>query len=132
MFAFALWDINEKILHLARDRIGEKPIYYGWQNNCFIFASELKAIKKFPNFDKELSKQAIDMQLKLSYVPAPYSIYKNIFKLMPATFITIKTNSKLKSDIKEKYYWSPKKQINKGESKPIKSLEKQEEQLKIS
>ena len=68
MFAFALWDINEKILHLARDRIGEKPIYYGWQNNCFIFASELKAIKKFPNFDKELSKQAIDMQLKLSYV----------------------------------------------------------------
>ena len=125
MFAFALWDINEKILHLARDRIGEKPIYYGWQNNCFIFASELKAIKKFPNFDKELSKQAIDMQLKLSYVPAPYSIYKNIFKLMPATFITIKTNSKLKSDIKEKYYWSPKKQINKKvNQKPIKSLEK--------
>ena len=68
----------------ARDRIGEKPLYYGWQtkdgNKVFSFGSELKALKVHPIFNNEINKDAITLQLRHSCIPAPYSIYKNIYK----------------------------------------------------
>lgn len=127
MFAFALWDAHDKVLHLARDRVGEKPIYYGWQDNYFIFASELKALKKFPKFKKSISKKAVDFQVNLSYVPAPYSIYEDIYKLMPGSFLSIKikSNFKCKNAVKISNYWSPQNIIKKKliNENPIKKLE---------
>ena len=115
MFAFALWDMKEKILHLVRDRIGEKPLYYGWQNNVFIFSSELKALKKFPNFKADICKSALQLQLNYSYIPAPYSIFKNIYKLMPGNFISLKINSNFTDkNIKNTCYWYPKDKILKN------------------
>jgi asparagine synthase (glutamine-hydrolysing) len=89
MFAFALWDRQEQTLHLGRDRIGEKPLYYGTIDNTFIFASELKALKTYPNWQGEIDRNALGLFFKYNYVPTPHTIYQNIFKLLPGTILTI-------------------------------------------
>ena len=89
MFALALWDKHEKSLTLARDRIGEKPLYYGWQNGVFLFGSELKALKAHPAFSGEMDWHAASTFLRLNYIPAPSSIYQGIFKLVPGTFLQL-------------------------------------------
>ncbi|MTJ50792.1 asparagine synthase (glutamine-hydrolyzing) [Dolichospermum sp. UHCC 0259] len=88
MFAFAVWDRQERVLHLGRDRIGEKPLYYGWCGHTFIFASELKAFKVHPDFQPEINRDALALFLRFSYIPAPYSIYQGIYKLPPATLLS--------------------------------------------
>jgi asparagine synthase (glutamine-hydrolysing) len=88
MFAFALWDRQERLLHLGRDRLGEKPIYYGWMGHTLLFASELKALKAYPNFQTEINRDALTIFFRYHYIPAPYSIYKGIYKLPPATVLT--------------------------------------------
>ena len=92
MFAFALWDRQERQLSLVRDRIGEKPLYYGWQGNTFIFASELKAICAYPGFSADIDRDSLALFMRHAYIPAPYSIYKGIKKLVPGTIITITAN----------------------------------------
>ena len=87
MFAFSIFDKKEKSLFLARDRMGEKPLYYGWTDKAFIFGSELKALKKYPGFDNAISKKALANFLRYSYIPAPKSIYQNIYKLNPKSAI---------------------------------------------
>jgi len=89
MFALALWDRQDRVLSLARDRIGEKPLYYGWQNGVFLFGSELKALKAHPAFVGEINRDAITLQLRHNYIPAPYSIYQGIFKLLPGSVLQI-------------------------------------------
>ena len=89
MFAIALWDREEHALFLARDRMGEKPLYYGWQQGTFLFGSELKALKAHPAFGAEIDRDAVALQLRHSYIPAPYSIYKGIRKLLPGTILTV-------------------------------------------
>jgi asparagine synthase (glutamine-hydrolysing) len=88
MFAFALWDSQEKLLHLGCDRLGEKPIYYGWIGQTLVFGSELKAIKANPKFHAEIDRDALTLYVRYTYVPAPYSIYQGIKKLPPATLLT--------------------------------------------
>ena len=88
MFAFAVWDRQERVLHLGRDRIGEKPLYYGWCGHTLIFASELKAFKVHPDFHPEINRDALALFLRFSYIPAPYSIYQGIYKLPPATLLS--------------------------------------------
>ena len=111
MFAFALWDKKNRCLTLARDRIGEKPLYYGWQgsgiNKVFLFGSELKALKAHPEFTKDINHNAIALQLRHNYIPDPYSIYKNIFKLLPGHYLEL-TENDLKKNIltNPKIYWS--------------------------
>jgi asparagine synthase (glutamine-hydrolysing) len=83
MFAFAVWDRQDASLTLARDRLGEKPLYYGWQGNTLLFGSELKALKGHPSFRFEIDPAAVAAYLKYGYVPAPYSIYAGIKKLLP-------------------------------------------------
>lgn len=87
MFVFALWDKLEKKLILARDRMGEKPLYYGWIKGNFVFASELKALCKFPQFSPKISSEALEAFMNYSAIPTPLSIYENIFKLQPGCIL---------------------------------------------
>ena len=97
MFAFALWDRQTKQLTLARDRLGEKPLYYGWQGEgrerVFLFGSELKALAAHPSFRREIDPEALTLYMRHSYVPAPHSIYTGIFKLVPGGFLTLSAGS---------------------------------------
>ncbi len=107
MFAIAVFDKKNSKLLLARDRLGEKPLYYGINNNCFYFGSELKAFAKHPNWKPKLDRNSLASYLRFSYVPNPYSIYKGIFKLMPGHWIEIDTN-KIKLN-KTECFWNLKK-----------------------
>jgi asparagine synthase (glutamine-hydrolysing) len=89
MFALALWDRREHRLHLARDRFGEKPLYYGWIGATFVFGSELKALRAHPAFEGEIDRDALALYFRHNCVPAPYSIYRNIAKLPPASIVTL-------------------------------------------
>lgn len=89
MFAFALWDRRERQLHLVRDRMGEKPLYYGWIGKVFVFGSELKALRAHPDFDREVDRSVLALYLRHSRVPAPYSIYEGISKVLPGTIVTL-------------------------------------------
>lgn len=115
MFALAVWDGLASELILCRDRMGEKPLFFGWVDKCFLFASELKAIKTvFPD-SLEIDKNALAAFFRFGYVPTPHSIYKNIFKLQPGTFLRIPLSSPPamnefspfsgKSDFAPKPYW---------------------------
>ncbi|MCK5510354.1 asparagine synthase (glutamine-hydrolyzing) [Candidatus Parcubacteria bacterium] len=92
MFAFAIWDNEKKELFLARDRVGKKPLKYYLDDNVLIFSSELKAILKNKEVKKEIDWQAIDEFLTFKYVPAPRTGFKNIYKLLPAYYMTVKAN----------------------------------------
>ncbi|WP_430626770.1 asparagine synthetase B family protein [Thiobacter aerophilum] len=87
MFAIALWDRETRTLTLARDRLGEKPLYYGWLRGALVFGSELKALRAFPGFDNEIDRGALALFLRHNYVPAPWSIYRNIWKLPPGCYV---------------------------------------------
>ena len=89
MFALGLWDTKEKVLYLARDRFGEKPLYFGWAKNSFLFSSELKAIKAFPGFSGTICPKALAQFIRFLYVPTPLSIYKGIFKLEPGCLLKL-------------------------------------------
>jgi asparagine synthase (glutamine-hydrolysing) len=95
MFAIALWDTQTHTLHLARDRFGEKPLYYGWIgsgiNAAFAFGSELKALRAHPGFANPINREALALYMRFTYVPAPHSIYQNIFKLEPGCVLSICT-----------------------------------------
>jgi len=99
MFAIALWDTQTRTLHLARDRFGEKPLYYGWATTAttdvpaFVFGSELKALRAYPGYANPVSREALALYMRFTYVPAPYSIYQNIFKLEPGCMLSINTDN---------------------------------------
>lgn len=103
MFAFALWDRHDQALTLGRDRIGEKPLYYGWQGENFLFGSELKALKEHPAFDSDIDRNSLTLFMRHAYIPAPYSIYKNIAKLPPASLLNISLKNRQPII---KTYWS--------------------------
>ena len=117
MFAFSLWDKKNKILTLARDRLGEKPMYYGWQNiangRVFLFGSELKALKSFPDIDLRVDRGSLSLFLKHAYVPNPYSIYENIFSLEPGQFLQVSLVNKMTKTVN---YWEASEIIKKGSS----------------
>lgn len=107
MFALALWDKFEQSLTLARDRVGEKPLYYGWQNGVFLFASELKSLRVHPAFSGEIDWHASSTFLRLNYIPAPSSIYHGILKLLPGTFLKLtQANVKQRKCSEVIPYWS--------------------------
>lgn len=107
MFAFAFWDKQTRVLTLGRDRLGEKPLYYGWQGSgesaCFLFASELKALKAHPAFSAEVDRDALCLLMRHNYIPTPYSIYRGISKLQPGTLLTV---SLARRDPVIETYWS--------------------------
>jgi asparagine synthase (glutamine-hydrolysing) len=115
MFAFALWDRQTRQLTLARDRMGEKPLYYGWMGNTFLFGSELKALKAHPQFKAEVDRQVLGLFLRHNYIPAPYSIYQGIYKLLPAHQLTV-TQPELPRPIP---YWSVQEAAMQGLAHPF-------------
>ena len=120
MFAFALWDKKLKELFLARDPLGEKPLYYGAVNGSFIFGSELKSFKPHPAFQFELEKNAIALQMRHGFIPTPFSIYKGIKKLFPGSILQIKVNEKMEIINQDcKRFWSFKNIVKKGLNSPF-------------
>jgi asparagine synthase (glutamine-hydrolysing) len=107
MFAFAVWDKQTRQLTLGRDRLGEKPLYYGWQGQgeqaVFLFGSELKALRAHPIFEDSINRGALSLQLRHNYIPAPYSIYRGIAKLRPGCLLTVSLQQR---EVKEYPYWS--------------------------
>ncbi len=108
MFAFAVWNTEDKSLTLGRDRIGEKPLYYGClsdaeQNIILVFGSQLKSIRKHPAFNSEIDRNALSLYFRHNYIPAPYSIYKGIYKLEPGSLCVVSDSS---SEVKIIKYWS--------------------------
>jgi asparagine synthase (glutamine-hydrolyzing) len=108
MFAFGVWDREDRVLYLARDRFGEKPLYYGWVGKDFLFSSELKAFKKYPGWKGEVDRDALVLLLRYGYIPSPFSIYQGIQKLPASSLLKISWNpaehSFARPEIQE--YWS--------------------------
>ena len=103
MFAFCIYDYEKNNFFLARDKFGEKPIYYGFNNGIFSFASDLNFLKDHNSFNKELNYDAINFFLRLSYIPSPHSIFKKFKKLLPGSFLKI-SNKNMKTELFS--YWS--------------------------
>lgn len=89
MFAFALWDRQKQELVLARDRLGEKPLYWTWQNGTLIFGSELKALSKHPAFGADVDRSALASFMRHGYIASPHSIYQGVSKLPPGHWLTL-------------------------------------------
>jgi len=120
MFAFALWDREERVLCLARDRMGEKPLYYGWQQGTFLFGSELKALWAHPSFQGEINRDSLALFMRHNYIPTPYSIYKNIYKLMPGTMLILAAGDVANRRMPEvRPYWSAKAIVESGVERPF-------------
>ena len=118
MFAFALWDREERQLHLVRDRLGEKPLYYGWGGKTFLFGSELKALRAHPHFRAELNRDALCLYMRRQYIPAPYSIYEGISKVQPGMIVTINGN-KPTAPPRITAYWSAQAAAERGVAEPF-------------
>jgi asparagine synthase (glutamine-hydrolysing) len=95
MFAVALWDRGERRLLLARDRLGEKPLYYGWTRDAFIFGSELHALRAYPGFDNEIDRDVVRLFMECAHVPAPYAIYRHVYKLQPGCLLSLASDDAL-------------------------------------
>lgn len=117
MFSIALWDKFDKTLTIARDRFGEKPLFYGFQNDIFFFGSELKAIKSHPKFLSEINRESLSLFVRYGYVPGPHSIYKKIKKLQPGSYLVINKNFDFGEPL---IYWSALSKIEYGYSNQFK------------
>lgn len=115
MFAIALYDRKEEMLYLLRDRVGEKPLYYGFVRDSFVFASDLGSIAVLDGFEKEINQGVLDIYFTHGYIPAPYSVYKNIAKLEPGCMLTIRAPFCRGSE-KLECYWSMKEAAKKGQN----------------
>lgn len=102
MFAIALYDRNKQQVFFIRDRAGVKPLYYFWKDDLLLFGSELKALYQHPRFQKEIDTNSLALFLQFSYIPAPHSIFKNTFKLLPGHYLTLNVETK---ELQEKKYW---------------------------
>lgn len=118
MFALALWDRHQRTLQLARDRMGEKPLYYGWQNGNLLFGSELKALLRHPAFERRVNRDALALLLRHNYIPAPYSIWQGISKLQPATVLTLAENRR---GALPAPYWSLSQVAEEGARNPMRT-----------
>ena len=118
MFGIALWDRQEKKLYLIRDRLGIKPLYYGWVGSTFFFSSELKAIRAHPEFHSDINRDAVALYLRYNYIPTPYSIYQGFNKLLPGAILTINTQN-LDREAEPVVYWSAKAVAEYGAANPF-------------
>ena len=125
MFAIALWDRDERRLILARDRFGEKPLYYGWVgatgNSAFAFGSELKALRAYPSFSNPVSRDALALFAQRSVIPAPYSIYRDVFKLPSGCLLTLEPDGLDRHKVAIEPYWRLRDIVLQGLADPFRS-----------
>jgi asparagine synthase (glutamine-hydrolysing) len=130
MFAFGLWDRQQRELSLVRDRFGEKPLYYGWAGRDFLFGSELKALRAHPQFNAAIDRRALRQFAARTYIPAPLSIYERVFKLPPASVLTINAEAAAsprsspppegrEGGLRLEHYWSYRDVVQRGLADPI-------------
>ncbi|WP_417566229.1 asparagine synthase (glutamine-hydrolyzing) [Marinobacter sp.] len=118
MFALALWDRQEQVLTLARDRLGEKPLYWGWCNQTLLFGSELKALKVHPAFNADVDRNALALLLRYNAIPAPYSIYHGIQKLPAGHMVQVRQGDG-EGDAIPKAYWALNEVVQSGLANPF-------------
>lgn len=106
MFAMAVWDTRDRVLTLIRDRLGIKPLYYGWVDGAFVFASECKAFRAHPRFRPEIDREVLGLFFRHNYVPGPYAIYKNIRKVQPGQVVTVNRSSLEDRQVNLTAFWS--------------------------
>jgi asparagine synthase (glutamine-hydrolysing) len=116
MFAFALWDRQTRTLSLGRDRLGEKPLYYGWIGGAFLCASELKALRAWPGFKEEVDRDILALFLRYGYVPAPHCIFRGIRKLPPGTLLSVRAGETGPEPVS---YWSLRDVAERGVADPF-------------
>ncbi|KPK55383.1 MAG: asparagine synthase [Thiotrichales bacterium SG8_50] len=119
MFAFALWDGREQVLYLARDRMGEKPLYYSWLNGVFVFASELKALRTYSGWRGAIDRKALALFLRHNHVPTPYSIYEGVQKLPAASWLSLPWSRARARQVEIKPYWSVRAVAESGIASPL-------------
>jgi asparagine synthase (glutamine-hydrolysing) len=137
MFAFAVYDREKRELVLARDRLGEKPLYYGAHGGVFLFASELKSIQSYPGLSLEIDRGALALFMRHNYVPSPYSIYKGFYKLPAGTCLRIKAGAPPSALPPPEPYWSLASAMESGRRNPFQggddeAIEALEEKLSVS
>ncbi len=121
MFAFALWDKQERALYLSRDRMGEKPLYYGWMGKTLLFGSTLNALRAHPAWRGEINRDALALFMRHNYIPAPYSIFRGIHKLPPATYLKLSYAEAERQQLPQPIaYWSLKAAAEHGATHPFK------------
>ncbi len=116
MFSLAVYNLESSVLFLANDKFGEKPLYFSKDNKHFLFGSELKALKLSKLFQPKINRKALALYTRLGYVPAPYSIYENVHKIVPGTFIEVPISEGCIKDMNTVHYWDT-------QEKAISSLE---------
>jgi asparagine synthase (glutamine-hydrolysing) len=117
MFALATWDRDQRVLTLARDRLGEKPLYYGWLKTSFVFGSELSALQAHPDWRQSVDRSALAMYLRFNCVPAPFTIFEGIRKLPPATFAQVSRTDAI-GQVRVTAYWSASDAFQRGLDDP--------------
>jgi asparagine synthase (glutamine-hydrolysing) len=118
MFAFALWDRQERTLFLVRDRLGIKPLYYGWMGRVLMFGSELKPLVAHPAFHAEVNRDALALYLRHNCIPAPYTIYQNVNKLPAGTILKVDLSQGATLS-EPQVYWSARQVAEQGASQPF-------------
>lgn len=114
MFAFAAWDRRERTLHLVRDRLGVKPMYYGWADGgTFLFGSELRALRAHPAFRPAVDREALTLYLRRGHVPAPYSIHEGVRQLRPGSLLSVRPGQR-PGDASPRAWWSLASAIARG------------------
>jgi asparagine synthase (glutamine-hydrolysing) len=119
MFAFALWDSHRRELHLVRDRVGKKPLYYMHDRRRCAFASELRALARVEGRDRSIDATALSMMLKYSYVPSPHSIYEDVRKVTPGCVVTVRADSQGMLEYQESPYWSVQQALKSASAQPF-------------
>ncbi|MBO88843.1 MAG: asparagine synthase (glutamine-hydrolyzing) [Rickettsiales bacterium] len=112
MFAIALFDREKRLVYLIRDRMGEKPLFYGWSGNQFVFGSELKALTASPAWRGDINQEAVDAYMRYAYIPAPYTVYQGVKKLLPGHIVTLNLDTAIAGVLPAaSAYWNAKSEV---------------------
>jgi asparagine synthase (glutamine-hydrolysing) len=129
MFAIAVWDRRDRVLHLVRDRMGEKPLYFGWTSSGLLFGSELKALLVHRAFVPRIDRAALALYLRHNCVPAPFCIYEGVQKVMPGEVVSVRTEDVPRRRVQRRTYWSARQVAERGGMTPPRSGDDAVEEL---